>query len=164
AISMLAGTLAIVFATLLPRAALEKDPPGHDIPPGWNYNPSGRSQRAPIIGVAFLGFFIAQYMAAFQLGFHDAPWDPFFPDGTRSVLTSDVSKAFPVSDAGLGAFAYLIEALTGFVGGPRRWRTMPWMVLLFGVLIVPAGIISIMLIILQPLAVGAWCTFCLLTA
>ncbi len=162
--SMLAGSLAIVFATLLPRVPIEQDPPGPEIPPGWNYNPSARPQRAPIIAMAFLGFFLAQYMAAFQLGYHDAPWDPFFGDGTRRVLTSDVSEAFPVSDAGLGAFAYLIEALTGFAGGPRRWRTMPWMVILFGFLVVPAGVISILLIILQPVAVGAWCTFCLLTA
>jgi hypothetical protein len=114
--------------------------------------------------MALAGFFLAQYMAGYQLGYHPVPWDPFFGDGTRRVLESDVSKAFPVSDAGLGAFAYLVEALTGFVGGARRWRTMPWMVLLFGVMVVPAGAVSLVLIILQPVAVGAWCGFCLLTA
>jgi hypothetical protein len=162
-VSIGAGTAAIVFSILLPRAPLERDFSGPDIPPGWNYNPSSMAQRAPIIVFAFLGFFIAQYMAAYQLGYHNTPWDPFFGDGTRRVLTSDVSKAFPVSDAGLGAFAYLVEALTGFVGGPRRWRTMPWMVLLFGVMVVPAGIVAIVLIVLQPVAVGAWCSLCLLT-
>jgi hypothetical protein len=162
--STLVGSLALTFAILTPRNALEAETRGTDVPPGWSYNPSAWSQRAPIIAMAFLGFFFAQYMAAFQLGYHDVPWDPFFGDGTRRVLTSSVSKAFPVSDAGLGAVAYLIEALTGFAGGTRRWRTMPWLVLVFGLMVVPAGVVSIVLIILQPVAVGAWCGFCLITA
>jgi hypothetical protein len=58
----------------------------------------------------------------------------------------------------------LLEALTGFMGGKSRWRTMPWMVLFFGFLVVPLGVVSIVLIVLQPLAVGAWCTLCLVTA
>jgi len=64
----------------------------------------------------------------------------------------------------LGAFTYLIEILSGFMGDPRRWRTMPWMVGLFGIVVVPLGVASVVLIILQPVVVGAWCTFCLLSA
>jgi hypothetical protein len=41
---------------------------------------------------------------------------------------------------------------------------MPWAVLLFGVLIIPVGVVSTVLVILQPLAVGAWCALCLFTA
>jgi hypothetical protein len=41
---------------------------------------------------------------------------------------------------------------------------MPWMVVMFGVLVVPLGVVSIVLVILQPVAVGAWCTLCLITA
>ena len=41
---------------------------------------------------------------------------------------------------------------------------MPWMVILFGVMIIPAGVTSIALVILQPVGVGAWCFLCLLTA
>lgn len=70
---------------------------------------------------------------------------------------------FPISDAGLGALAYMIEALSGFMGGRDRWRTMPWMVLLFGLLVIPLGIVSIVLVVLQPLAVGTFCTACLAT-
>jgi hypothetical protein len=58
----------------------------------------------------------------------------------------------------------MIEALMGFMGDKQRWRTMPWMVAFFGILVVPLGIASISLIILQPVAVGAWCTPCLLAA
>jgi hypothetical protein len=80
------------------------------------------------------------------------------------VITSDISKQFPVSDAGLGAFAYSLEMLSAFKGGERRWRTMPWMVVVFGILAVPLSLTSVLLIILQPLVVGAWCTLCLATA
>jgi hypothetical protein len=52
----------------------------------------------------------------------------------------------------------------GFMGDKRRWRTMPWMVTFFGIVVIPLGFVSIMLIILQPLAVGSWCTLCLLSA
>lgn len=52
----------------------------------------------------------------------------------------------------------------GFMGDKRRWRTMPWMVTFFAILVVPLGVVSIILIILQPLAVGAWCTPCLIAA
>ena len=41
---------------------------------------------------------------------------------------------------------------------------MPWAVLLFCVLVVPVGVVSIVLVVLQPLAVGAWCGLCLFTA
>jgi hypothetical protein len=41
---------------------------------------------------------------------------------------------------------------------------MPWMVMFFGILVVPLGIVSITLIVLQPIAVGAWCTPCLVAA
>lgn len=163
------GSLVIAFSVLIPmmpsRAHHEvMMTPGPDTPPGWSYNPSDWFQRGPIIAMAFVGFFLSRYLAAYQLGHIPSPWDPFFGDGTRRVLESEVSRAWPISDAGLGAVAYMLEALSGFMGGPNRWRTMPWMVVMFGVLVVPLGMVSIVLVILQPLAVGAWCTLCLVTA
>ncbi len=160
----LVGTLVVVFAVLVPGTPGSRDAPGPAVPPGWSYNPSAWSQRAGIIALALVQFFAARYMTAHQLGHVPHAWDPLFGDGTDRVLNSDVSKAFPVSDAGLGAVTYLVEALTGFLGGPRRWRTMPWAVLLFGALVVPVGVVSIVLVVLQPLAVGAWCGLCLFTA
>ena len=138
--------------------------PGPDVPRGWSYNPSSWPQRAPIIALALVGFFLSRQMAAFELGHITTLSDPFFGIGTERVLTSAVSRAFPIPDAGLGAFAYMIEFLMGFMGDKRRWRTMPWMVTFFGILVVPLGVVSIALIILQPLAVGAWCTPCLAAA
>jgi hypothetical protein len=138
--------------------------PGPEVPPGWSYNPSSWLQRAPIIALAIISFFASRYLAAFQLGHIGSVWDPFFADGTRRVLTSEVSRAWPISDAGLGSISYALEALMGFMGGQDRWRSMPWMVTFFGILVVPLGAVSIILVILQPVSVGAWCTLCLLTA
>ena len=70
----------------------------------------------------------------------------------------------PVSDAGLGAFAYTVEFLMAWMGGRTRWRTMPWMVTFFFIVVVPLGLTHITLVILQPVAVGAWCTLCLAAA
>jgi hypothetical protein len=157
----LVGALLIGFGFCLPMAMQMK---GAATPPGWTYNPSSWPQRAPIIALAFLSFLAARQMATFQLGYTSSAWDPFFGDGTERVLTSEVSRAWPVSDAGLGAMTYLIEMLMGLMGDQRRWRTMPWMVAGFGVIVVPLGIVSIALVIMQPLVVGAWCTLCLFTA
>jgi hypothetical protein len=165
----LVGALVIAFSVLAPMMPgkahhMAMMQPGPDLPPGWTYNPSTWWQRGPVIALALVSFLLARYMAAFQLGHVGSVWDPFFKPGTRAVLTSDVSRAWPVSDAGLGALSYLLEALSGFMGGIRRWRTMPWMVLMFGILVVPLGITSIVLVILQPISVGTWCTLCLVTA
>jgi len=144
--------------------------PGHTlreestIPPGWSYNPSAWSQRFPIATLAFLCWMISRYLAAYQLGYLETVWDPFFDPGTKGVLESSVSKAFPVSDAGLGALAYTLEFFSTCQGGTNRWRTSPWLVLVFGVLVIPVSIVSVLLIILQPLVVGTWCTLCLVTA
>jgi hypothetical protein len=80
------------------------------------------------------------------------------------VLDSEVSRARPISDAGLGTVADAIEALMGYMGGTSRWRTMPWMVTFFGILVVPLGVVSITLVILQPVMVGTWATLALATA
>lgn len=163
---ILCGCLAIALSFIIPGVPGHKTDnlEGTEIPQGWSYNPSAWNQRLPLIWMGLIGFFTARYLASYQLGYIPSVWDPFFAEGTVKVLTSDVSKAFPVSDAGLGAISYLIDALAGGIGSSRRWRTMPWMVLLFGALIVPAGVTSICLVMLQPIAVGYWCAICLFTA
>ena len=163
----LIGALVIAFAvlvTMMPGMDMSVMMTGPDIPPGWSYNPSTWLQRAPIIVLGAVGFFASRYMAAYQLGHIQAVWDPIFGDGTRRVLESEISKMFPISDAGLGAVSYLLEILMGFMGDRARWRTMPWMVTFFAILVIPLGVTSIVLVILQPLAVEAWCSLCLLAA
>ena len=160
------GTLVIGFSIIIARQPGIKlfEQEGPNVPPGWSYNPSSWNQRVPVIFLAWLGFFVARYLGAFQLGYYDSVWDPFFGDGTRQILESEVSKSFPVSDATLGAFSYILDVLFGYAGSTHRWRTMPWVVVIFGILIIPLGIVSITLVILQPVSVGAWCTLCLTSA
>jgi len=168
------GAFAIGLMVLVPmmpghahHMAMMK--PGPEIPPGWTYNPSSWLQRAPLIALGIAGWFVSRYLAAVQLGYI-APgtpgfaWEPFFGDGTARVLHSDVSQMWPISDAGLGAAAYTFEALMGFMGATTRWRTMPWMVAFFGILVIPLGVTHIVLVILQPVVVGEWCTLCLVAA
>lgn len=162
--STVAGVGLIVFSVVLPRRIWRGHPLDPRAPPGWTFNPSSWAQRAPIITLAWINFLLARYLAAYQLEHTGRAWDPLFGDGTERVLGSDISEAFPVSDAGLGAAAYMIEALIGFMGAASRWRTAPWTVALFGVLVIPVGVVSTVLMILQPVAVGAWCTICLITA
>lgn len=158
----LIGGLVVLLASYTPPFEDEDNQSGH--PPGWTYNPSTAGQRIPIMILAFLGFLFSRNLASFQLGHIPDIVDPFFGDGTRRVLTSDISKAFPVSDAGLGALTYLLDVIAASIGGRARWRTMPWAVVLFGFMIIPTGVTSITLVMLQPIGVGAWCTLCLLTA
>ncbi|MDX1381427.1 MAG: DNA polymerase III subunit epsilon, partial [Xanthomonadales bacterium] len=39
-----------------------------------------------------------------------------------------------------------------------------WLVVLFGLMIVPLGAISIFFIVIQPIVIGTWCTLCLVAA
>ncbi len=137
---------------------------GGNIPTGWSYNPSSWPQRSIMIGLAFIGWLASRYLGAFQLGYVDTTWDPFFGEGTLNVLNSNMSHSWPISDAALGTLAYTVEFLMGFMGGTSRWRTMPWMVTFFGILVIPLGFVSIFLVISQPLTVGAWCALCLFSA
>lgn len=131
------------------------------IPPGWRYNPSLQSQRFPIIVLAFAGFFIAGYLSLYQLDLIADVWEPFFGAGSRTILDSSVSHVLPIPDAALGAFAYLLDAVTGAVGGRDRWRTMPWIVVLFGIAVGPLGVVSVTLVVFQPVLFDAWCSLCL---
>ena len=169
----LIGCLVISFAVLVPMMpgmSMEGMAYGPDIPPGWDYSPSDWLQRLPIIAFAVIGFFISRYLSAYQLGHIPGVWEPFFTsatptkNGTEFIVTSSVSQAWPIADAGLGALTYALEALSGAMGGRNRWRTMPWMVTMFGVLVVPLGAVSIFFIIIQPILLGTWCTLCLIAA
>lgn len=163
----LVGALVIALTVLIPGmpGMLMIMKPGPETPPGWSYNPSSWPQRGIMIALGFGGWLVSRYLAAYQLGYTNHIWDPFFgEESTRRVLTSNVSHAWPVSDAGLGALSYTFEMLMGFMGSPSRWRTMPWMVTFFGILVIPLGLTHVLLVMSQPVLVGHWCTMCLLAA
>ncbi|KQT20310.1 MULTISPECIES: NAD-dependent epimerase/dehydratase family protein [unclassified Bradyrhizobium] len=171
---LLVGALVISFAVLVPMMpgmsmAGMMDP--KVIPPGWTYCPSTGAQRLPIAAMGLIGLIIARVLTAYQLGHVDHVWEPFFSgnpndprNGTEEIITSTVSKAWPIPDAGLGAVAYTLEILMAVMGGRDRWRTMPWMVTFFGILVIPLGVISIYFIIIQPIVIGTWSTPALIAA
>ena len=139
----------------------------------FGYNPSAWSQRVPIAAIAMLGFFTAVYLGLYQWGLVDSGWDPFFEgkdglNGSEYVVTSSASKQmeswFHMPDAVLGAIAYLGDALFGLAGSTRRWQYRPWMVVLFGIDVIPLGIVGVILTFVQGFVLGYWCTLCLASA
>jgi len=137
---------------------------GKNIPPGWEYNPSSWGERIPIVILAVVGLGIATYLSLYQLGVFSTVWEPFFGNGSKKILNSSISRVLPIPDAALGAIGYLVDAVTGIIGGTRRWRTMPWVVVVFGLAVGPLGFISLMLVVFQPVLLDAWCTLCLASA
>ena len=171
---LLVGSLVIAFSVLVPMMpgmsmAGMMDP--KMIPPGWTYCPSTAAQRLPIAALGLIGLLISRMLTAYQLGHIDHVWEPFFAgnpldpkNGTEEIITSAVSKAWPIPDAGLGAISYTIEILMAVMGTRDRWRTMPWMVTFFGILVIPLGVVSIYFIIIQPIVIGTWSTPALIAA
>jgi hypothetical protein len=165
-IDTLIACLAIAFSVLIPGLPGKglAPLPGPDQPPGWTYNPSSWIRRWLGIALALLGFFISRYLAAHQLGYIPHAWDPFFGNGTDRVTGSALSRSFPISDAGFGSVAYIMETLTGFMGDRARWRTAPFIAVMFALLVIPLGATSVVLVVMQPVVVGAWCGLCLIAA
>jgi nucleoside-diphosphate-sugar epimerase len=136
--------------------------------PPWKYNPSSWRHRIPICILASVAFLIAAYMALYQWRLIDGVWDPIFGRQSQRVLDSEVSEKMRrwvrVPDAALGALAYLGDLLFGLAGSTRRWQYRPWLVVLFGLDVIPLGLVSAILVILQGTTVGSWCFLCLVTA
>ena len=137
-------------------------------PPEWDYNPSSWRQRILICLLAGFAFVISAYMALYQWRLIPDVWDPVFGNQSKIVLDSNVSEQmrrwFLIPDAALGAIAYLGDAIFGLAGSTRRWQYRPWMVMLFGLDVIPLGIVSAVLVFMQGTVVGAWCFLCLVTA
>ena len=107
-------------------------------------------------------------MGLYQWRFIDHVWDPIFGEGTQHVLDSDLShemgKWFRIPDSIVGAIAYLSDVIFALLGSTSRWRDKPWLVILFGIDVIPLGAVSAILIFMQGTVVGAWCFACLITA
>lgn len=130
------------------------------VPPGWHENPTAWPKRIRLIALALVGLCVASYLTLYQVGVFESVRDPFFPNGSPKVL----GLMEPLPDAALGAAAYLTEIVLSLIGGEDRWRSAPWTVLALGFVIVGGAAVSVALVIVQPVVVGAWCTLCLVSA
>jgi hypothetical protein len=129
-----------------------------DVPPGWDHNPTSVRRRVLLAVLAFAGLVIATYLTLYQIDVLDSPWDPFFDATPVLDLTA------PVPDALAGVAAYGAELVLLAVGGPDRWRSLPWACLALGATLATGAVVSNALIVIQPTVAGAWCTLCLLSA
>ena len=138
------------------------------VSPPYRYNASEWRQRIPICVLASVGCLTALYMGLFQWGLIDSVWDPVFGEQSEKVLRSETSLAMErwmlVPDAVLGALAYLGDAIYGLAGSTRRWQFRPWMTMLFGLDVIPLGVVSAILVFMQGAVVGYWCFLCIFTA
>ena len=133
-----------------------------NVPPGWSYNPSAWSERAPVLALGITGLGIATYLGLYQLGVVRDIWEPFFGAGSRHILReSSVAHLLPVPDALLGAAAYLLDVAAEACGGRARWRTLPWVVLLLGLVAGGLALGGVLLAVLQQVLFHAYCTLCL---
>lgn len=154
----LVGLLAIALSVLIPGTPglIESGP---EVPADWSYNPSSWIQRLPVIGLSLFAWLITRFLAAYQLGFIANVGDPFFSGGTMSVLGTEGSHVL----APLAAMIFTFQMLVACKGGSRRWHTMPWIVLLYGVFVLFFGLIGSFMILIQPITHGFWCFWCLVT-
>jgi Vitamin K epoxide reductase family len=138
------------------------------VPAPWDYNPSDWPNRRRVAALGLVAAAIAAYMGLYQWGLIDAVWDPVFGQGSQQVLDSTASeqmrRVIGLPDSVLGAVAYLSEVIFALAGSTRRWQYRPWLVMLFGIDVIPLGLVSVGLVVLQGTSVGAWCFLCLVTA
>jgi hypothetical protein len=130
---------------------------GETRPSGFYENPTRWSRRIPIVALACVGLCVSVYLTLYQVDVLPGVWDPFF-------RSTEVLEYLGIPDAALGVLAYGAEIILSLIGGNQKWRTMPWTVLAFGVVILSGAGVSVLLILMQAFLVGAWCTLCLASA
>jgi uncharacterized membrane protein len=128
-------------------------------------SPSSWAHRRPVLVLALVGCALASYLTIYQWHLTTTVWDPLFGSGSsQAVLTSSISRYLPLPDATLGAVAYLVEAVVTALGGSDRWRTSPWLVMVFGLVLAGLALTSLALVLTQIFVVHALCSVCLCSA
>jgi hypothetical protein len=137
------------------------------IPAPWDYNPSSWPQRVRVAVLAFVAFLIATYLALYQWRIVLDVWDPVFGHQSKQVLDSHVSESMRawlrIPYGALGAIAYLSDAIFALAGSTRRWQYRPWLVVVFGLDVIPLGGVSAILVLLQATVIGSYCFLCMVT-
>lgn len=119
----LVGSLLIICSIIIPSILEEKGPTDSGVPPRWSYNPSSWRQRFPIIILAFMGFLMARYLSAFQLGHMKEVWDPFLVTGPKKFSLQIFQNGFLFQMRGLAPgliywMLYQVQSGVPGVGDP----------------------------------------------
>lgn len=118
--------------------------------------------------LAAVATLISLYLGLYQWKVIPTIWDPLFGNGSMQVLDSplshEITRWIRIPDAMLGVFAYFSDLIFSLAGSKERWQDRPWLVFIFGVNVIPLGIVSILLVISQGTIVKYWCFLCLMTA
>jgi uncharacterized membrane protein len=119
-----------------------------------------RWRSVGLLCLAIAGLLISLDLAAFQVGIAGPPWEPLFGDGSRRVLTSDLSRLLPIPDAAAGAGAYVVEALLGaaLVIRPCGHARAAYALAMIASIGAAVGAV---LVGYQLFVVGAACTLCI---
>jgi uncharacterized membrane protein len=129
------------------------------------HNPSAWPSRCAVLVLALVAATIASYLALDQWRIVASVWDPLFGSvSSEAVLHSPISRMLPLPDALFGACAYLLEAVLAVLGGADRWRTRPWLVVIYAGLVVALALTGIVLVLSQVLLLHALCSLCLAMA
>jgi len=130
--------------------------------------PSSWNQRIWLSCLAAVAGGIALYMGLYQWGLITHVPDPIFGRQSEAVLSSEISHLLygraRIPDAVLGAISYFWDMIIALAGSSKRWMDRPWLVLLFGICIIPPAVVSIILVILQGTVLSTWCFLCIVTA
>jgi hypothetical protein len=129
------------------------------------HHPSSLSKRVPIAALSAIGAALAGYLTCYQLGLIDSVWEPFFGNGSRTILRdSAIARFLPVPDAALGIVAYALEAILELIGNDERYRSLPIAPLAVGAVAAGLALTAVGLVASQIFWFHAFCTLCLLSA
>jgi hypothetical protein len=135
-----------------------------DLPPGWSHDPSRWGQRLPLVVLALIGFAAAGHFTPIATAS-----ERLLGDAGRVLLAAHRPAAPPYGTAAVpwtafAAAGYALAAIVVLLGGARRWRTAPWLVLLCGAVVAALGAAGVLLVAWQPLVHGTWCAACVVAA
>jgi uncharacterized membrane protein len=118
--------------------------------------------RWPVTFLAFIGCAVSTYLTLYQWHVTGGVWDPLF--GTASsetVLTSSLSRALPVPDATLGAYAYLVVVVLSVSAAVLAGHVARRLELALDVMVLLMAATGVVLVLVQLLVVHALCSLCL---
>jgi hypothetical protein len=126
-------------------------------PPGWSYSPSSARQRVAVVLAAFAGLAVTAYLGLLRRGAALPAWEPLFRAGPHPGRWAAAMEGVP------GVVLWLALAVTSISGGGRRWKTLPWMVLLSGAAAVLLALCGTLTAALEAVRQSG-CTLCLAAA